>query len=250
MLRVMDDFEIRALQSEALRHEREKWFIASKHQQEQKELKQEQAEDEFLDLVASVILADPIEVEAFKADLDTYDALTIETIMENREILEVLYLERDTALENAYQLDDGTHVFKSEDGIRVFDKEGNKLGTEIVDPNQIPDHHTTHEAWQDIKTKIHKHEMIDQKLLDYQEKLDAARERLDDGELTQDEFDELKDGIEKDMAIEVRRKLPDYDPSQETDLTKDFTGISAVEQASVLAPAGMSIDGGMVPGMK
>jgi len=250
MLRVMDDFEIRALQSEALRHEREKWFIASKHQQEQKELKQEQAEDEFLDLVASVILADPIEVEAFRADLDTYDALTIEAIMENREILEALYLERDTALENAYQLDDGTYVFKSEDGVRIFDKEGNRLSPEIVEPNQIPDHHTTHETWQDIRNKIHKHEIIDQKLLDYQEKLDTTREHLDDGELTQEEFDELKDGIEKDMPIEVCRKLPDYDPSQETELTPDFTASVAVEQATKLVTADMSIDAGLVPELK
>jgi len=246
----MDDFEIRALQSEALRHEREKWFIASKHQQEQKEIKQEQAEEEFLDLVASVILADPIEVEAFKADLDTYDALTIEAIMENREILERLYLERDAALENSYQLDDGMHIFKSEDGIRVFDKEGNQLTPDIVEPNQIPDHHTTHEAWQDIRNKIHKHEIIDQKLLDYQEKLDTARERLDDDELTQEEFDELKDGIEKDMPIEVRSKLSDYDPSQETDLKSDFITTVAVEQVTKLAPTDMSINAGLVPSMK
>lgn len=242
----MDDFEIHALQSEALRHEREKWFIASKHQQEQKEIKQEQAEDEFLDFVASIVLADPIEVEAFRADLDTYDALTIEAIMENREILEALYLERDAALENAYQLDDGTHLFKSEDGIRIFDKEGNQLSSEIVEPNQIPDHHTTHEAWQDIKTKIHKHELIDQKLLDYQERLDEARDRLDDGELTQEEFHELKDGIEKDMPIEVRRKRPDYDPSLETNVKADFTATTNVEQIVKLAPANMVIDPTMV----
>jgi len=246
----MDDFEIRALQSEALRHEREKWFIASKHQQEQKEVKQEQAEDEFLDLVASVILADPIEVEAFRADLDTYDALTIEAIMENREILEALYLERDIALENAYLLDDGMHVFKSEDGVRVFDKEGNQISPEIVEPDQIPDHHTTHEAWQGIRNKIHKHEIVDQKLLDYQEKLDTARERLDDGELTQEEFDELKDGIEEDMPIEVHRKLPDYDPSQETDLKSDFTATATKEQVTKLAPMDMSIDPGLIPEVK
>lgn len=65
----------------------------------------------------------------------------------------------------------------------MFDKEGNQLVPEIVDPNQIPNHHTTHEAWQDIRNKIHKHALIDQKLLDYQEKLDAARDCLDDDKL-------------------------------------------------------------------
>ena len=250
MLRVMEDFEIRALHSENLRREREKWFIASKHHKEQKELKQEQAEEEFFDFATSVILADQVEVEAFRADLDTYDALTIEAIMENREILEKLYLQRDVALDNAHQLEDGTHVFKSEDGVRVFDKEGNQLAPDIINPDLIDDRRTTHEEWQGIIDQIKKHEVIDQRLLDYQEKLDAARDRLDDGELTQEEFDELKEGIEKDMPIEVRRKLPDYDPSQETNLTSDFKVTATVEQAAKLSPSDMTIDAGMIPGMK
>jgi len=126
----------------------------------------------------------------------------------------------------------------------------NQLSPEVVEPNLIPDHHTTHEAWQDIRNKINKHEIIDQKLLDYQERLDETRERLDDDELTQEEFDELKDGIEKDMPIEVRRKLPDYDPSQETALQSDFTATVAVEQATKLVTADMSIDPAMLPSMK
>lgn len=246
----MEDFEIRALQSEAQRHEREKWFIASKHKQEQKELRQEQADENFLDLATSIILADPVEIEAFKVELDTYDALTVEAIMENREILEQLYLQRDEALDNAHKLDDGTRVFKSEDGVRVFDKEGNQLAPETIDPNQIPNHHTSHENWQDIKSKINKHEIIDQKLIDYQEKLDATREQLDNEELTQDEFEELREDIEKDMPIEVRRKLPDYDLSQETDLKSDFTAKATVEQIAKLTPMDMSIDVGIVPGLK
>jgi len=52
------------------------------------------------------------------------------------------------------------------------------------------------------------------------------------------------------MPIEVRRKLPDYDPSQETNLTSDFTATTVVEQATKLAPADMSIDARMVPEMK
>lgn len=241
----MEDFEIRALQSEALHHEREKWFIASRHKQEQKELRQEQADESFLELATSVILADQIEVEAFKVELDTYDALTVEAIMENREILEELYLQRDEALENSHQLDDGTHVFKSEDGIRVYDKEGNQLAHATIDPDQIPDHHTTHEAWQDITTKINKHEIIDQKLLDYQDKLDTTRERLENKEISEEEFKELKDSVEKGMPIEIRRKLPDYDPSQETNLRSGFTASAAVEQGAKLAPSDMSI--GAVP---
>jgi len=247
MLRVIDDFEVRALRDDALELERSKWFIAAKARSEQKELRQENADQDLLDLAVSVILADPIEIEAFKVDLDQYDALTVEAIMENREILDRLYLERDALLDNAYQLDDGTYVFKTEDGTRVIDKEGNIVSATVIDPDMIGDRHTTAEQWETITGSIKKHEAIDQRLMDYQEKLDAARERVDSGELTQDQFEDVRDGIEKDMPIEVRRKLPDYDPSQETDLKGDFT--ATVKQAAQLAPMDMAIDPSMVPGI-
>ena len=124
MLRMMDDFELRALRQEQRDYERAKWFIASKQRDQEKELREERAEQNVGDLAASIVIADPIEVESFRADLDAYDAATIEAIMENREILERLYRERDILLERAYQLDDGTRVFKSEDGVRVFDEHG------------------------------------------------------------------------------------------------------------------------------
>ena len=247
MLRMMDDFEVRALRSDALERERAKWFIAAKERHQRQELRQDNADQELLDLATSVILADAMQVEAFRTDLDTYDAMTIEALMENREILERLYLERQALLDNAYQLDDGTHVFKSEDGKRVIDEAGNSVSSQIVDPDQILDHHTSAEDWERSVDQINKHEAIEQNLIDYQEKLDAAREQLYEGELTQDEFDELKSGIEADMPIEVRRKLPDYDPSQETDLTSDFT--ATAKKAIEIAPADMAIDPSMVPGM-
>ena len=49
------------------------------------------------------------------------------------------------------------------------------------------------------------------------------------------------------MPIEVRRKLPDYDPSQETDLTSNFTVTAAVEQPAILTPADMAIDPSAIP---
>jgi len=243
----MDDFELRALQSEALRHEREKWFIASKHKQEQKDLRQDQEDDELFDLAVSVVLADALEVEAFKVDLDTYDALTIEAIMENREILEQLYRNRDAMLNTAYQLEDGTRVFKSEDGQRVYDEQGSLLSPDIVHPDEIPDNFEKAEPYLEILDGIKKHEAIDQNLIDYQEKLDDTREQLDNGDLTQEEFEAIREEIQNDMPIEVRRKLPDYDPAQETNLKSDFTAIAS--QTTALSTADMAIDPSMVPAM-
>ena len=77
MFRVMEDFEIRALHCEALRKEREKWFIAAKEHRERKELKAERAEEEFLDFVTSAILATEMEVQHFQARLDVMDEATV-----------------------------------------------------------------------------------------------------------------------------------------------------------------------------
>lgn len=250
MLRVMDDFEIRALQSEALRHEREKWFIAAKHQREQKELHADREEQELIDLLTSVVLADAIEVEEFKVELDTYDALTIEALTENQFILDQLYLERDTMLDSAYQLENGTRVFKSEDGVRVFDESGDLVSDNVIHPDEIGDHYPKAEPYLEKLEFIEKHEAIQQDLFDYQEKLDDARERLDSDDLAQEEFEAIREEIQNEMPLEVRRKLPDYDPSQETDLTSEFAATATIEQATKLTPADMAIDPSIMPGMK
>ena len=187
-------------------------------------------------------MADPIKVKAFKVELDTYDALTIEAIMENREILDRLYRERETMLNNAYQLEDGTRVFKSVDGKNVYDEHKNLLSKDAVDANEIPDHHPKAEPFFEKERLIEKHEAINNRLTSYQEKLDAARERLDEGDLTQEEFDNLREDLKVDMPIEVRRKLPDYDPAQETNLKSDFV---ATTKKLVLSPEDMRIDPSM-----
>ncbi len=94
--------------------ERNKWFIANKRHREKNEIRQDRAEQDIVDLAVGVLLADPVEIAEFKMELDTYDALTVEAIMENRAILEKLYRHREVMLNNAYQLEDGTRVFKSE----------------------------------------------------------------------------------------------------------------------------------------
>lgn len=248
MLRVMDDFEIRALLREHREHERHKWFIAAKHQKQQKEAREDRIEQDVSDLAASVILADPIEVVEFRADLQTYDAATIEAILENREILERLYQERDQMLAQAHQLDDGRRVFKTEDGHQVYDENGTLLSDDIITPDEISDHHPRAEPFLNNRRLIEEHETNDQRLIDYQEQLDETRDRLDANDLTQEELEALREGVETDMPIQVRQKLPDYDPSQETDLTSDLT--STAKQAAKLSSSDMAIDPSMVPGLR
>lgn len=226
MFRAIDHFDIQQAQNERQEFERKKWFIAARDNREQKELRQDRLEEAVTDFATSVILAEPIELEKFEIELETYDALTIEALQENLVILDLLYRERDTMLDNAYMLDDGTRVFKSEDGQRVFDENGNRVSQDIVEPDTIPDHHTKAEPFFKNKGAIAKHEAIGNRLSEYQGKLDEARERMDSGEMTKDELADYRQELQQTMPIEVRRKLPDYDPSQETDLKADFAAMT------------------------
>ena len=242
----MNHFDQKAALKAVKELERKKWFIASKQEKEERRAKQEQALDEFIDLATGTILIDVTEIDAYKIELESYDIAAIEAITKNNEILEQLFLEREHLLKNAHVLEDGRRVFKTQDGKRVFDEQGNPISEDEVHPDEVPNHTTTYEELQSITDRIEKHKTIADGLSDYQLKLDEARERLDSGKLTQDEFDEIKDDLQETMPIEVRRKLPGYDASQESDAKLETV---TPTQAPKLNAADMSIDPALVPGM-
>ena len=193
---------------------------------------------------STAVLATPVELEEFSAELNVLDVATINAIMHNQEILQRLYFERDVMLENAYMLENGTRVFKSEDGERVFDEKGDLVSAEVIHPDEIDDRFTKAEPYLENKGLIKKHEGIEDSLIAYQEKLDEAVERVDSGEMTKQELEEYKITLQRDMPIEVRRQLPDYDPANEQILKSDFTASS---KAPELIAADMQIDPSMVP---
>lgn len=61
-------------------------------------------------------------------------------------------------------------------------------------------------------------DQIHSDLLDYQEKLDDARERADGNEMTQDELNDLSDDLKQTMPDAVRRQLPGYEPEREREV--------------------------------
>ena len=193
---------------------------------------------------STAALATPIELEEFSAELNILDVATISAILHNQEILQRLYRERDAMLDNAYMLEDGTRVFKSEDGARVFDEHGDLVSDEVIHPDEIPDHHTKAEPYLNILSGIKKHKAIESELIAYQEKLDEARQRVDSREMTKQELEKYKVNLQRDMPIEVKRQLPDYDPANEQILKSDFTASSKTSQ---LTAADMRIDPSMVP---
>lgn len=246
MLRAINHFGIHSSRLEHSELERRKWFIASRHQRKQREIHQDHAEDVLSDFAASFVLADPLEIEAYKAELDEYDALTVEAIMENREILDRLYAERDAMLERAYQLDDGTRVFKSEDGLRVYNEQGQLVSPNVVDPTVIDDKFEKAEPYIEKLESIAKHKQIHKNLLEFQEQLDEDRELADSGKMTNDELAERREERLREMPIEVRRKLNGFDETQEQKLKSEFsTSAKPITENDM----DMRIDPAMVPSL-
>src|SRR5690606_14630576 len=104
----------RRLSEEALR----------KRQEEDEEREQDRVDSNLIELAQTVIWATEMRIREFEMSLDRHDAATVEALMENeRELVEVRERIAER-LERAFVLPDGRHVFKSEDGTRVFDEYG------------------------------------------------------------------------------------------------------------------------------
>lgn len=196
------------------------------------------------DFVESTALMVSVEeANAFRTELDVYDTATVAALDFNREALERVQEHLDLLLAQAHVLPDGRRVFKTEDGTQVFDEFGNELDASVIDPNDVANSRPTWESYKphfDEKARL----MAEQdELLDYQEKLDEARERLDAGDITSEELDELREELRESAPEAVRRHIPemaegpdattgqpDPDPVQATDLdiTADMVSTGAV----------------------
>jgi hypothetical protein len=198
--------------------------------------KDEMANDaeEFMDFAIAIVSI--AEINDFKLELDRYDAATISALQENQRNREIASERLDLILGKAHVLPDGRRVFKTEDGLRVFDETGSELDASVVDPDEIPDWCPRWEAFEDAKNLVDSLQDERADILDYQAKLDEARERLDSGDMTQQDFDELQASLLEDMPDAVRDQF-------EVLASK----LEQVTEASAVAPEELDISDEMVP---
>lgn len=161
--------------------------------------------DAIMDLVVAVLASDTA-IASFTVKLDSYDAATVEALMENEQQLERVQEQLRIMLDKAYVLPDGRRVFKTEDGARVFDEHGQEV--KDFNPDEIEDWRPRWEVLQELRQS--QQDLTDERdqLHEYQNLLDETRERLDDEGLTKDELDELEKRLEDNMPDAVKRKLP------------------------------------------
>lgn len=152
-----------------------------------------------------------IEVEEFRGELESYQTATVVALQRNERELEFVRARIDELLSQAHVLPDGRRVFKTKDGLRVFDEHGTELKAETIDPEMIDD---ARPYWETYKPEWERRNELEEErraLIDFQEKLDAASTRLDSGEITRDEFDTLRDQLHDDMPASVRAQFPGMD---------------------------------------
>jgi len=167
----------------------------ARQEKERKDAKDREYDAEFHDLLR----ADSKRIAEFAAQLDRYDAMTVEALQENERAAAALRERIRAALDGAVQLPDGRHVFKTEDGTAVFDEHGAAVSPDEIRPEDIEDSRPTHESYQ---ADLSSQETLAQEredLLAFQQRLDTARDRIGEDGLTNGDLDALEDDIDAAM---------------------------------------------------
>lgn len=172
-----------------------------------KEAEARESLDDLIDIVAAVSVS-PARIAALTTRIGDHQHALIEAPIDNQQALDLAELRLQETLDRAYVLDDGRRVFKTEDGAHVFDEHGTELGHDEIDPDAIEDHRP---RWEQAQAELEERRALQahrDELLAYQQKLDAAEDRIAGGELTAAEIDELDTLLENDVPDSVRARLP------------------------------------------
>ena len=115
-------------------------------------------------------------------------------------------------------MEDGRRVFLTEDRSRAFDEFGEEVSQDAFDFDAVPYSAPTYEAFAgevDLRNDLVNIEQLltneRQNILDYQDQLDEARDRIADGNITGSELDELDANLVDAMPISVGRHMPGFE---------------------------------------
>lgn len=185
------------------RHEREQ-----RDRLDRKEQAREDDADDDRDLALAAMVS-TMEINEYRIELTRYDVATVAALQTNERELLLARGRLNSLLARSYVLPDGRQVWKTQDNSRVFDRNGHELDPSIIDPDDIGD---AYPRWEEARETIGAVDDLvrerDQ-LIDFQEKLDAARERLDAGDITRGEFEAMQDDLATSMPIAVRDQFPE-----------------------------------------
>lgn len=217
-----------------LQRAEEQRFVEQVRRKDEKDKAREQERadsfDDLMDMTLGFVIATDAQIAAFTVKLDVYDAATIEALMANEQRMAEVQAELDALLAKAYVLPDGRRVFKTEDGMRVFDEHG--VEVKNFDPELIEDWrpywNTYDEPFKEKFALVNERE----DLIEFQNVTDDARAEAGEDGVTQERLDELEEILTRNapdaMKLRAGRALglaqeqqapdsgPAYDPQSST----------------------------------
>ncbi len=256
------------------------WFIKARQDHQRKEDIADKLEENFLSLATEAVIATEVQIQEFEARLDlyetrlkvydarleAYETAVMRALIENGEQLELIEkqmaandAEIEKLLSQAYIHEDGRRLFKSENGSFVIDEHKNHVGKDEVDYDLVvgPTAETysiKHAEKQNLaeRYKIQTEEgrellRVQGQLDDAKEKsrqfggnLDAARSRIEEGDMTVDEIEgfdaDLGSGFPPDLPTlpaSAAKYLSGIDQSAEAPkLKSDFAGNAAIAKTA------------------
>ncbi len=191
------------------RREEEKRLTEFHRRKDKERERREDERETGADELTIAALATDDQVLAFTVELDAYDAATVEALQQNRIALDQVDSELELMLAQAFVLPDGRRVFKTEDGLRVFDENGQELRGEDIDPAAIDDAKPSWDRFSQYQEQRVEIIQQQQSLLDYQQQLDSARDRLAAGDITADELHTMDEDLQRNLPDTVSELLPE-----------------------------------------
>lgn len=211
MIQLVEHFsrDIRSRHSDWLRQQR--WFFKAKERDEKRKDIEEQRADDAMSLAADIVIAAQEEIEAIRIKLDRYDEANVRALMLNQEKLDAIDAQFLELLDRAYVMSDGRRVFLTEDGTRAYDETGKEVTRDELDFDLIPKGSPTWEQHQEMMRRRQEAMRERERILEFQRKVDRARDCLDEGAIPKSELDELDADLEAAMPSSVRAQMRQSD---------------------------------------
>lgn len=208
-------------------------FAQKRVEQERREKHEDRLDDQMVALAAEVVMATELQLEQFTAKLDAYDQATVVALMENQERLDAVQARISLMLDQAYVHEDGRRLFKTEDGTQVFDEFGEELSADEIDFDLIGPDRPTWEAYS--AERALENDLVAERteILEFQERVDAAREQIAEGEISEADLEALDAELMDIMPTAVRTHVPGMEmPEAAPELAVSFARSSTTPQMS------------------
>lgn len=190
----------------ARRREEERTLERDRERKKEHERERTNREDALLAETALLTLASHQQLAEFNTWLDDYDTSLVEMLMENERRLTELRDQKNTLLDEAHVLPDGTRVLRMTDGETVIDEHGNGVSPEVVRWDHIHAHHPYGDdllELNELESTILEHNAEIHRL---QDQSASARDRAANDDVTESDLEAMRAELDAARADVMSRQ--------------------------------------------